>query len=87
MQSETLFTFPCQFPLKVVGHGNADFETLVLDLIRKHIPTLDASAVRAQPSKSGKYIALTVTLTAESKEQLDAIYRELTSNKNVVMAL
>ncbi len=87
MTEETLLKFPCEFPIKAVGLAEADFEVLVLTLIRRHIPQLREDAIRSRASKDGKYLALTVTVMAESKEQLDSIYQDLTNHEKVLMAL
>ena len=79
--------FPCEFPIKVMGHARDDFEALVATLVRQHVPDLGEGAIRSRPSKEGKYIAVTVTVTATSREQLDAIYYALTACEHVLMAL
>lgn len=79
--------FPCQFPIKVMGQARDDFEALVAALVREHAPDLGEGAIRSRPSKEGKYIAVTVTVTATSREQLDAIYSALTACEHVLMAL
>lgn len=86
-ENETLLEFPCEFPIKVFGHHHDDFHEEVVCLVRKHAPNLDESNVVKRPSSGGKYLALTITIEAESKVQLDAIYMELTNCKSVVMAL
>lgn len=86
-QPETLLTFPCDFPIKVVGHASPEFEATVLGIIHKHLPTFSDSAFQARPSNQGKYLALTITVHVTSKEQLDNIYRELSSSPQVLMAL
>ena len=70
-----------------MGHARDDFEALVATLVRQHAPDLGEGAIRSRPSKEGKYIAVTVTVTATSREQLDAIYYELTACEHVLMAL
>jgi hypothetical protein len=40
-----------------------------------------------RPSKAGTYLSLTITIVAQSREQLDAIYQELSSHPLVLMAL
>jgi putative lipoic acid-binding regulatory protein len=85
--SESIWQFPCDFPIKVVGKAGAEFEAFVLSTIRKHIPDLKENALELRPSKDGRYLAMTITVHATSKEQLDTIYRELTANKLVIMAL
>ncbi len=82
----TAFTFPCSFPLKVMGLNNESFEAAVKAVFRKH---LDPAPVTysSQASKSGKYLSITATFTATSKEQLDTLYRELNAHELVVMTL
>ncbi|MFO7603538.1 MAG: DUF493 domain-containing protein [Gammaproteobacteria bacterium] len=82
-----IMEFPCQFPIKVMGAACDDFENIVATLVRQHVPDLGEAAICSRPSKAGKYIAVTVTVTATSREQLDAIYYELTACEQVLMAL
>jgi hypothetical protein len=83
---ETLMTFPCSFPIKAMGEAADDFDVLVVEIIRKHHPDLTESAVKTRPSREGKYISVTVTINAQSREQLDNIYLELTAHERVLMA-
>jgi putative lipoic acid-binding regulatory protein len=80
------FEFPLVFPLKVIGHNDDDFEQFVVAIVHSHAP-LSAHTVTTRPSQGGKFLAVTVTFVAESREQLDAIYQELSGNKRVLMAL
>lgn len=84
---ETAHKFPCDFSIKVFGIPSDEFEVAVISIIRKHVPDLRENSLRFRASKDGKYIALTITIHVESKEQLDNIYRDLTSCKQVLMAL
>jgi len=84
---ETLLEFPCDFPIKVMGRAEPGFDALVVELVRRHAPDLSEGAVSTRPSKGGKWVSVTVTLRAESKSQLDAIYLDLTAHEKVVMAL
>lgn len=86
-EQETLLEFPCDFPIKAMGLADGDFEALVVALVRKHAPDLGEGAVRTVDSKGGKYLSVTVTVRATSREQLDNIYRELTACEQVLMAL
>lgn len=86
-EKETLLEFPCQFPIKAMGRAEDDFEALVVTLVRKHAPDLSEAAVRTRDSQGGKYLSVTVTVTATSRDQLDNIYRELTACEQVLMAL
>lgn len=84
---ESLLTFPTEFPVKATGRATADFETRVIEIVRRHAPDLDTGAVTRRASQGGKYLAITVTIQATSREQLDAIYRELTASPEVLWAL
>ena len=86
-QEETLIEYPCDFPIKAMGLATDEFEALVVTLARKHAPDLNLDAVKSRPSKGGKYLSVTITVRATSREQLDNIYRELTACEHVMMAL
>jgi putative lipoic acid-binding regulatory protein len=87
MTSETLFEFPCDFPLKVMGRPTNDFRSLVVGIISKHAGDVDASRIEERPSRDGNYLGLTYTIRATSKAQLDTLYRELTSCEHVLIVL
>jgi hypothetical protein len=80
-------TFPCEFTFKIIGLSSAEFEAQVLVLMRQHFPKLGEGAIKLRPSQNGKYIALSVTVEAQSQEQLDGAYQELTDNPLVLFAL
>ncbi|MEJ2694011.1 MAG: DUF493 domain-containing protein [Candidatus Thiodiazotropha sp.] len=84
---ESLLKFPCDYPIKVMGRAEPGFDVMVVELVRRHAPNLKEGAVSSRPSKGGKWVSVTVTLRAESKSQLDAIYLDLTAHEKVVMAL
>jgi putative lipoic acid-binding regulatory protein len=79
--------FPSEFPIKVVGRHDVDLRAVTQPLIERHAGPLQDDRVRSRTSKDGNFLALTYTVTATSREQLDAIYRELTACKLVLMAL
>lgn len=85
--SDTLFQFPCDFPLKVMGRRGDDFRSLVLGVVQKHAGPIDPANIEERPSKDGNYLSLTCTFRAQSREQLDALYRELTSCERVLIVL
>lgn len=86
-ESESPLQFPCEFPIKAFGHSRADFDVLVVEIVRRHAPNLGEGAVSSRASSKGKYMAVTVTIRAESREQLDSIYRDLTACPQVLTAL
>lgn len=84
---ETLLEFPCRFPIKAVGKAGEDFDTLVTQIVRRHAPDLNEGAVTLRESSGGKWVSVTVTIEATGKDQLDAIYRDLSAHEKVVWAL
>ncbi|RKW37421.1 MAG: DUF493 domain-containing protein [Lautropia sp.] len=75
--------FPMEFPIKVMGKNEADFTPFVAGVIARHVPDFDPSSLEARESKGGAYLSLTATFTAQSREQLDALYRELSASPKV----
>lgn len=85
--NKTLLTFPCEFTIKVFGSTTDSFESTVLQIIKKHVPSFSEESIQKRPSENAKYIALSVTVHVESKQQLDNIYQELSASPQVIMAL
>ncbi len=85
-EEDSLMEFPCSFPIKAMGIAADDFDSLIMEIVRKHYPDITEGAVKTKPSREGKYISVTVTIEAQSREQLDNIYLELTAHKRVLMA-
>jgi putative lipoic acid-binding regulatory protein len=79
--------FPTEFPIKVMGRRDGDLKTLTREIIERHAGPLADERVKVRTSSDGNFLALTYTVTAQSREQLDAIYRELTACTAVLMAL
>lgn len=85
--SDTLFVFPCDFPLKVMGRHTDDFRSIVLGIVQKHAGPILPENIEERPSKDRTYLSLTCTFNAQSKEQLDNLYRELTACERVMVVL
>jgi putative lipoic acid-binding regulatory protein len=85
--SQDLLEFPCDFVVKVMGRTGPDFEAAAVAILRRHVPDLAEGAVTVRASRAGNYSALSARFRANSREQLDALYRELTACDQVVMAL
>ncbi len=85
--SESLQTFPSDFPIKVMGRHDSDLREITQAIIERHAGPLPDTRVRTRTSGDGNFLALTYMVHAESRAQLDAIYRELTACKSVLMAL
>jgi putative lipoic acid-binding regulatory protein len=86
-EGETLLKFPCEFPIKAMGLACDEFEIAVIEIAKRHVDNLAENAFVMKPSRNGKYTAITITITANSKEQLDAIYMDLTACEYVSIAL
>ena len=82
---ETLLEFPSSFPIKAMGRAGDDFRNAVIDAVAGHAEFHPQDDVREQHSANGNFVSVTVTFTATSKDQVDAIYRALTDNELVLM--
>lgn len=83
----SLIEYPCEFPLKIFGQQQAGFAQAVLTVVSKHDPDFTAASMEMRASKNARYISLTCTIRATSREQLDAVYQELCDHPMVVMVL
>ena len=85
--TDDIFQFPCEFPIKVMGKKTDDFSSMVVGIIRKHIHDSSEITITSRQSHGDKYTSITATIIAQSRKQLDAIYQELKDTKQVVMLL
>ncbi|MBA2352506.1 MAG: YbeD family protein [Burkholderiales bacterium] len=83
----SLIEYPCQFPIKIMGTTQEGFAQNMLAIVLRHAPDFDPATVEMRSSKKGNYLSLTYTINATSREQVDALYRELCDHPMVVMAL
>ena len=86
-RQESLIDYPSLFPIKVMGAQVDGYVEAVLSVCRQFDPVLDESLVELRPSKAGTYLGVTVTITATSREQLDELYRTLSSHPMVKVVL
>ena len=86
-QQDSLIEYPSQFPIKVMGLHAENFVHTITALAKQFDPTFDAATVELRPSSTGKYLGVTVTVMATSREQLDNLYRALTSHPMVKYVL
>ncbi|GDX85122.1 UPF0250 protein [Methylococcaceae bacterium] len=84
---ETLFEFPCQYGIKAMGKLSDDFDITVIEIVKRHAPDTHNHTVKSKQSKDGNYVSITVTIEAQSKKQLDAIYQDLVDHPHVLYAL
>ncbi len=86
-EQETLLQFPEKFPIKIFGLDSKDFSDKVKKIINTYVEKEDVLDWQTNKSSKGNYLAITVTIMARNKPQLDAIYQDLTSCNLVKMAL
>jgi putative lipoic acid-binding regulatory protein len=82
-----LIEYPCDFPLKILGHTQAGFAQAILEVVKRHAPDFDGSTIELRASKRRKYLSVTCVIRATSREQLDGLYQELCDHPMVVMVL
>jgi len=82
-----ILAFPCAFPIKIMGKTQAGFAQAVIGVVRLHAADFDPATVEMRSSREGKYLSLTCTIRAVSREQLDGLYRELCDHPMVTMVL
>jgi len=85
--TDTLLKFPCAFPIKVMGLTQDNFAQSIVVVVQKHVPDFNAATLEMRASRGGKYLSLTCTVNAESREQLDNLYRDLTTHPMVALVL
>lgn len=84
---QSLIEYPSAFPIKVMGAQVEGFVEAVVAVARRFDPAFDAATVELRPSSGGKYLGVTITVTATSREQLDALYRTLSTHPMVRVVL
>lgn len=86
-RQDSLIEYPSQFPIKVMGENVNGFVHAITHIAERFDPTFDASTIELRDSKGGKYLGVTITVTATSREQLDELYRTLTTHPMVKVVL
>ena len=86
-QQESLFEFPCDFPIKAMGRDEDNFQAHVVELITAEVGDIDPSKVSVRPSRKGQFLSVTVIFEATSRSQLDAVYRSLTSSVRILYVI
>ena len=87
MPEESALQFPCAFPIKMMGRDTPQFRELARALVETHAGLVADGAVQAAVSRNGRFVSVTVTITATSQQQLDDIYRDASSHDDILMAL
>lgn len=85
--SESLIEYPSLFPIKVMGVKVDGLVHAITTIAHRFDPQFDASLIELRESKGGKYLGVTITVTATSREQLDELYRTLSTHPMVKVVL
>ncbi|RFC33330.1 MAG: hypothetical protein DID92_2727744793 [Candidatus Nitrotoga sp. SPKER] len=85
--TDSLIEYPCDFPIKVLGLSHQSFAQTVAEVVMRYDPNFNAATMEMRPSKGARYIGLTCTIRATSREQLNALYQELCDHPEVAMVL
>lgn len=79
--------FPCDYPIKVLGREGETFRPAVLAVVEEHAPGFDRETISTRGSSKGRFVAMTITITATGKDQLAALHRDLMATGLVQMVL
>ncbi len=84
---DSLIEYPSRFPIKVMGTKADGYVEAIASIAKQFDPDFDAATIEQRPSKGGNYLGLTITVTATSREQLDELYRTLSTHPMVKVVL
>jgi len=80
--------FPCRFEIKVMGRPSNRFRALVGNVFTQHLhQSEDLLQVLEKQSRNGRYVSVTYIIWARYKEQIRAIYVDLSKCDSVLMTL
>ena len=86
-ESDKLLRFPCSFPIKIMGRASAGFSDIAVRLVEQHVGQIAANAIQTSQSRNGNFVSVTITIDAQSQEQLDNIYNDLSDHEDILVAL
>lgn len=85
--TDSLIEYPCDFPIKVLGLSHQGFAQTIAEVVMRYDPNFNAATMEMRPSSGARYIGLTCTVHVTSREQLNALYQELSDHPQVAMVL
>ncbi len=83
----SLIEYPSRFPIKVMGENVPAFKSAIVEIAQRFDPDYDLASLEVRPSRGGKYLGLTLHVTATSREQLDGLYRALSGHPLVKVVI
>ena len=87
MSEDDTISFPCVYPIKVIGVDTDQFATQVLEINAAHDTTVDSSKVSEKTSQFGKYRSLTIELFATGEPHIRTIFEALRGLPQVKLVL
>ena len=87
MASDIEIEFPCDYPIKVLGRSHDDLQSVIFEVFERHAPGFDQTTLNIRPSSKGTFTALTLTITATGRDQLDALHQDLMATGMVQMVI
>lgn len=84
---DSLIEYPCDFPIKVFGRSQEGFAKAVIEVVSRHDPQFQPGSIQIRNSSQARYVSITCTVHATSREQLDALYQDLCDHPLVAMVL
>ena len=87
MSEESLLSFPCDIPVKVLGRNAQAFRIAATDIVRSHYCDLGEAQLAEQLSRNGSFLSITFIVRAQSRDQVDALYRDLSASSDILMVL
>ena len=70
-----------------MGRDTPDFRETVVEIVARNVGRIDNDSIRSSPSRKGNFVSITVTIQAESQDQLDRIYQDLSARDDVLFSL
>ena len=86
-REDSLIEYASLFAIKVMGVKVDGLVSAITHVAHQFDPAFDASTIELRESKGGKYLGVTITITATSREQLDELYRTLSTHPMVKVVL
>ncbi len=83
----SLIEYPSDFPIKIMGPSHEHFAHTMIEVVKQFDPDFDAATLELRPSANGNYLGVTATVRATSRQQLDDLYRALSSHPMVKVVL
>ena len=87
MNDEVRITFPCDYPIKVVGDVRPNFHEEVSKVVMQHDPSVTAERITQRTSRKGNFISISFMLVAESQEQIENLFGDLKQIESVRLVL